>query len=820
MIDAALLDGLNPRQREAVEDRGRALLIVAGAGSGKTSVLTRRIAGLLATREAFPSQILAITFTNKAAAEMRERIQHLVGREAAEGMWISTFHSACVRILRRQAEAMGLKEGFTIYDAADSKALVKRLIRELDADSLGFTPGGVLARISRLKNELTDPDEFARVADESDPKELGLLELYRRYVAALRRANALDFDDLIGETVYLVRAFPDVAALYRRRFRHVLVDEYQDTNHAQYALIRELVAPVDADTADRVEELHGFQRGLRAPDGSIPGASLTVVGDSDQSIYAFRGADIRNIVEFEQDFPDARVILLEQNYRSTQTILDAANAVIANNFDRKAKNLFTDIGAGERIIGYTGYSGHDEAQFVADEIEGLRRTGVAYPEVAVFVRTNAQTRPLEEVFIREGVPYRLVGGTRFYERAEVKDAFAYLTMSINPDDDLALRRIINVPRRGIGEATVASLQARADREGVPLREVLREPETLGLGPKLTLAIGDLNRLIDEAALLATGVVPGAAAAADERIPPRPPHEVLTHLLTKSGLHASLADSDDPQDQARAENLDELVSQAKEFRVQNPAGTTVDYLTSVALYAAADEIEGEAGGKVTIMTLHTAKGLEYDAVFITGVEEALLPHRMSVNDPGGLSEERRLFYVGITRARKRLFLSLATSRAAYGDVNIALPSRFLSEIPAELIDWRDSGSSAVGGGAIGSRGGARGIGGGSDWEGGGSGGSGFRGGYRGGAGARGGRPAPTFTTAAPTRPKTEWSTPLTTIRDNGDLKLAAGDRIRHDDFGEGVVANVIENGPRTVAEVEFESRGRKRLLVKVAPITKL
>ncbi|OJX63195.1 MAG: ATP-dependent DNA helicase PcrA [Micrococcales bacterium 73-13] len=804
MIDAQLLAGLNPRQREAVEYRGQALLIVAGAGSGKTSVLTRRIAGLLSTREAFPSQILAITFTNKAAAEMRERVEQLVGTHAADGMWISTFHSACVRVLRRQAEAMGYKSGFTIYDAADSKALVKRLIRELDADALGFTPGGVLSRISRLKNELTDLDAFARGVDDSDPRELGFLELYRRYTAALRRANALDFDDIIGETVYLFRAFPEVAALYRRRFRHVLVDEYQDTNHAQYALIRELTAPVDAEVADRVEALHGFQRGLRDADGSIPAASLTVVGDSDQSIYAFRGADIRNIVEFEQDFPSAHTILLEQNYRSTQTILDAANAVIANNFDRKAKSLFTDVGAGDRIIGYTGYSGHDEAQFVADEIEALRRSGVGHPQIAVFVRTNAQTRPLEEVFIREGVPYRLVGGTRFYERAEVKDAFAYLTLAVNPDDDLALRRIVNTPKRGVGDATVAALQAKADREGVPLREVIREPEELGLGPRVTLALGDLSRLIDEAALLATGVV----GDGEDRIPARPPHEVLVHLLAKSGLHAALAGSDDPQDQARAENLDELVSQAKEFRVQFPEGTTIDYLTNVALFAAADELEGDAGGKVTIMTLHTAKGLEYDAVFITGIEESLLPHRISLNEPGGLSEERRLFYVGITRARKRLFLSLATSRAAYGDVSVAMPSRFLAEIPGELIDWRDSGGGAFGGGGeLGFRGGS-----------GGRAGTGLS--RTSGRTGSGGPDRPARALGESTRPKTEWRSAVGAIRDNGDLRLAVGDRIRHDDFGEGRVVNVVENGPRTVAEVEFESRGRKRLLVKVAPIAKL
>jgi len=783
-IDPALVEGLNPQQRQAVEYRGQALLIVAGAGSGKTSVLTRRIAGLLSTREAWPSQILAITFTNKAAAEMRERVGQLVGGEA-EGMWISTFHSACVRILRRQAEVVGWKSGFTIYDTADTRALTKRIIKELDADTLGFTPSGVLSRISRLKNELKDVDAFAREASLGDPKEAAFLELYRRYTQALRRANALDFDDIIAETVYLFRAFPEVAALYQRRFRHVLVDEYQDTNHAQYALIRELVKPVDADVAADLERRIGARASLTEADGRIPGASLTVVGDSDQSIYAFRGADIRNIVEFERDFPDSEVILLEQNYRSTQTILDAANAVIANNFDRKAKNLFTVAGAGASIVGYTGYSGHDEAQFVADEIEALRRDGIGYNQVAVFVRTNAQTRPLEEVFIREGVPYRIPGGTRFYERAEIKDAFGYLAQVANPDDDLALRRILNTPKRGIGPATEAALQAHAERLGMPLRDVLREVDDLGLGPKLTTAVRDLAALLDE----------GARLAVD-----RPPAEVLTFLLDKSGLVETLRRSGDPQDEARAENLEELVSQAKEFRVQNPESTLVDFLTSVALFAAADELE-DADGTVTIMTLHTAKGLEYDAVFLTGIEEELLPHRMSVNEPGGIAEERRLFYVGITRAKQRLFVSLATSRASFGDINVAMPSRFLGEIPAQLIEWREG----AGGGmsrprAIGARsasGAARGE----------------RFSYSTSFGSR-------AVEASAPRPKTEWTSAVGQLRDNGDLQLAVGDRVRHADFGDGDVVAVTPNGPRTVAEVQFGSVGRKRLLVKVAPIEKL
>lgn len=772
-FDDSLLAGLNPQQREAVEYRGQALLIVAGAGSGKTSVLTRRIAGLLQSREAWPSQILAITFTNKAAAEMRERVRALVGDEA-EGMWISTFHSACVRILRRQAEVMGMKQSFTIYDTADSRALLKRIIKELDADTLGFTTGGTSSRISKLKNELSDAETFARSANMDDPKEAGFLEIFRRYSAALRRANALDFDDIIAETVYLFRAFPDVAALYQRRFRHVLVDEYQDTNHAQYALIRELVRPV------LPQHVPADTRMTLAPGGGIPAASLTVVGDSDQSIYAFRGADIRNIVEFERDFPHSKVILLEQNYRSTQNILDAANAVISNNFDRKAKNLFTVVGAGEKIVGYTGYSGHDEAQFVADEVEALRAAGGSLNDIAVFVRTNSQTRPLEEIFIRSAIPYRIPGGTKFYERAEIKDAMAYLIQVANPDDDLALRRIMNVPKRGIGPATESALQAYADRVGVPLREALVDAGQLGLGPKVTAAIIELGEVLDAATAV-------AATAA--------PHDILTDLLNKTGYHRILKASGDAQDEARAENLEELVSQTKEFRTQNPQGTLVDFLTGVALFAAADEID-DHDGSVSIMTLHTAKGLEYDSVFLTGIEEDLLPHRMSTNEPGGLAEERRLFYVGITRAKKRLYLSLAASRASFGDVNIAMPSRYLQEIPAELIEWRQSPGMAN------SRGGTR-------------------------PRALNARlPGSRFSyseslPAAPPRVKTEWTSAVTgAVRDNGDLTLEPGERIRHTDFGEGRVTAVTGEGSKRVAEVQFDVAGRKRLLIKIAPIEKI
>ncbi|HEU0206893.1 MAG TPA: UvrD-helicase domain-containing protein [Pseudolysinimonas sp.] len=776
----ALLAGLNPQQREAVLYRGPSLLIVAGAGSGKTSVLTRRIAGLIQTREAWPSQILAITFTNKAAAEMRERVQTLVGG-AAEGMWISTFHSACVRILRRQATVMGMTQGFSIYDSADSRALIKRILKELDADTLGFTPGNASAKISKLKNELTDAESYSRNINTDDPNDVAFLEIFRRYTAGLRRANALDFDDLIAETVHLFRAFPEVAALYQRRFRHVLVDEYQDTNHAQYALIRELVRPikpehVPEDTRMRVDA-----------SGGIPGASLTVVGDSDQSIYAFRGADIRNIVEFERDFPNSKTILLEQNYRSTQNILDAANAVIGNNFDRIAKNLFTTVGRGDKIVGYTGYTGHDEAQFVADEIATLHEGGERYSDIAVFYRTNSQTRALEEIFIRSAIPYRVLGGTKFYERAEIKDAMAYLIQVVNPADDLALRRIMNVPKRGIGPATEAVLQAHADRVGVLLRDALPDAGQLGLGPKVTTAILEFAAIMDEAT--------ESAATAK-------PADILTTVLNRTGYIDALRATRDPQDEARIENVEELVAVTKEFARNNPDGTLVDFLTEVALVAAADELD-DSSGTVSLMTLHTAKGLEYESVFLTGIEEDLMPHRMSTGEPGGLAEERRLFYVGITRAKKRLYLSLAMTRSAFGDTSVAMPSRYLQEIPPELIEWRQSPGMAT------SRNGTR-------------------------SRALNGRPSYGSSTAgserylsrdaippAPPRVKTEWTSPVTNkVRDNGDLTLAVGDRIRHADFGEGRVSAVTGEGTKSIAEVQFEQAGRKRLLIKIAPIEKL
>ena len=750
----SLLVGLNPQQKAAVEYRGQALLIVAGAGSGKTKVLTHRIAHLLACKEAWPSQILAITFTNKAAGEMRERVRSLLGEEAS-GMWLKTFHSACVLILRREAERLGHDPNFTIYDSGDSRALIKRLIRDMGADIHKLTPAAVASVMSNAKNELQDAEDFARAGDMADPAHRMIAEIFARYQRELKKNNAFDFDDLISETVFLFRNFPDVRAQYQRKFRHILVDEYQDTNHAQYALIRELTSPIAAEFAEvdrRTGELMGP-------------ASLTVVGDSDQSIYAFRGADIRNIVEFEKDFPGAKTILLEQNYRSTQHILDAANAVIANNFDRPNKNLFTDRGAGEKLIGYTGYSAHDEAQFIADEINSEHRTGRNYSDVAVFYRTNAQTRALEEIFIRAGVPYRIVGGTKFYERQEIKDAFGYLVSIANPRDDYATRRILNVPKRGIGDATETQIATFADNNGISVRAALGHVGELGFGPKITGAVHALADLLNELSA---------------RVESDPVDSLLKEVLEKSGYLESLKASRDPQDEARVENLEELVAVAKEFQRNNPEGRLPDFLNEVALVAAADDLD-DVSGTVSLMTLHTAKGLEYPVVFLAGLEEGLLPHKMSFTVPGGMAEERRLFYVGITRAKEKLYFSLAMTRSLYGESDSTIPSRYLQEIPAHLIDWRETGAGApkqfspsivddLGGRAV--------------------------------------------------KPKTEWKGAITSVRNNEGLQLAVGDTVAHEAFGQGRVVAVQGEGSKQTAEIRFSGVGVKRLLVKVAPIQKL
>ncbi|WP_440311849.1 ATP-dependent helicase [Leucobacter chromiireducens] len=838
-----LLDGLNPAQERAVIARGPALLIVAGAGSGKTRVLTHRIAHLIREKEAWPSQILAITFTNKAAAEMRERIGGLLG-DAAEGMWISTFHSACVRILRREAERFGYVSGFTIYDSADSRALLKRIIKELDADSYGFTPANSGSKISRLKNELTDASGYAATMNESDPRDRLFVEIFRMYEQELRRANAFDFDDLIGQTVHLFRAHPDVAAVYQRRFRHILVDEYQDTNHAQYSLIRELTRPIPTEQVDRlVPPVRA--RELDA-NGRIPGASLTVVGDSDQSIYAFRGADIRNIVEFERDFAGAEVVKLEQNYRSTQNILSAANAVIGNNFDRQEKNLWTSEGDGAKIVGFTGYSQHDEARFVAEEIEDLHREGFDYNDMAVFYRTNSQTRALEELLIRSAIPYRVLGGTKFYERAEVKDAMAYLTSIANPYDPIAWSRLLGAPKRGIGPMAEAHLANFQEAQGISLHEaMLRVDEVPQIGPKLRGTVRQLAELLTRASRMAVGggatdvtAAPGEEA---EEKQPAPVGDLMKLILDETEMVEKLRARRDPQDDARAENLEELVAVAREFDAKQPGAGLLAFLTEVSLVAAADDLD-DTSGTVSLMTMHTAKGLEYRAVFLTGVEEGLIPHQMSVDEVGGVNEERRLMYVGITRARERLYLTLASTRATFGDVSVAMPSRFLQEIPEGLIDWRQSPGEVTSRGGTASRAlnapSRPGASGSRSWS---SRNADSAVSFGAGSGSRGGSGAAAVSEPASGNMQSaldQWrerkraakaaqaagggfpNTIGAGARDNGDLELATGDRIRHDDYGEGRVTGVTGSGTKRIAHVVFDSVGERKLLVKLAPISKV
>lgn len=782
----AILEGLNPQQREAAEYPGAALLVVAGAGSGKTRVLTRRIAWLIATGRAWPSQILAITFTNKAAAEMRERVHGLLG-EAARGMWVSTFHSACLRILRAEAKAVGMNSSFTIYDTQDSRALMKRILKEQRGDVYGLTPAGALHHVSAAKNELRTPDDAG--AREGDPTARALREAWRAYEQAKHRANAFDFDDLLCETVFLFRAHPEIAARYRDRFRHVLVDEYQDTNHAQYELVR-LLSGGESRGEDSASDAAAER--LR---------TLTVVGDSDQSIYAFRGADVRNITGFEHDFPEARTILLEQNYRSTQNVLTAANAVISHNLERTEKNLWTDTGAGPKLVGFTGYSAHDEAQFVTDEIVRLRDDeGVDYRDMAVFYRTNAQTRALEEILVRGGIPYRVVGGTKFYERAEVKDVLAYLVAVVNPADELSVRRILNVPKRGIGQVTAQRIATWAAEHDQTLVEALSHGADCGVGPRLAGRMAELGEALrDTREALAGG---------------RGLETAVTQLLDRSGYLPALQNSPDPQVQARAENVDELVSQVADFAAGNPEAGLGDFLAEVSLTSAADDLD-DAAGAVSLMTLHTAKGLEFDTVFITGLEEGLLPHQMSFDEPGGMSEERRLFYVGITRAKRHLALSLSVMRTLYGQSKSQMPSRFLDDIPAEVLEWRRSPEEATRGGSA-------------ELENSGWGRSRGEVGRPGRAGWASPvvvrhREAPRADAVPPIpdrRSEVTWSNLVTPGAARNTLALQAGDRVRHRRFGEGVVARLTGSGARQIAVVDFDDAGRKQLVVALAPLAKV
>ncbi len=774
-----LLQGLNPQQEEAVKHAGSALLIVAGAGSGKTRVLSHRIAYLIATRRAHHGEILAITFTNKAAAEMRERVEALVGGRA-KTMWVSTFHSSCVRILRREAKNVGLNSNFSIYDSADSLRLINLVAKNLDLDPKRFPPKAIQHKISALKNELIDADSFSSSANHNEPFEQAVAEVFKGYTQRLRQANAMDFDDLIAETVYMFRAFPAVADSYRRRFRHVLVDEYQDTNHAQYALVREIV-------------------------GEGPGAAeLTVVGDSDQSIYAFRGADIRNIVEFEKDYPDARTIKLEQNYRSTQTILSAANSVISRNPNRPEKRLWTAEGDGEKIVGYVGENEHDEAQFIAKEIDRLQDEGDLRPgDVAIFYRTNAQSRSIEDVLVRVGLPYKVVGGTRFYERKEIKDALAYLRVLVNPDDDVNLRRILNEPKRGIGDRAEGAVAALAERERTSFMAAARRAEEApGMATRSVNAVLGFVKLLDDLAEVATGS--GAAAA-------------LEAVLEQTGYLATLRSSTDPQDESRVENLAELVAVVREYERDNPEGSLGAFLEQVSLVADADQIpdapagsadelaaavaEAKRLGVVTLMTLHTAKGLEFPVVFLTGMEHGLFPHQRSATDPKELAEERRLAYVGLTRARKRLYLTRSEVRSMWGQSQYNPASQFIEEIPAELVEWKREGSTRQAGG----------------WGSGGSIGSSRYGGSFWGAGTARGTGADAsagFNSDVPAAIAKNRVQPQKEI-----VAVSVGDKVNHTSFGNGTVLAVEGAGDKTVAKVKFDV-GEKRLLLRYAPLTKI
>ena len=769
---ADLLEGLNPQQRQAVLHEGTPLLIVAGAGSGKTAVLTRRIAYLLAARDVGTGQILAITFTNKAAAEMRERVAQLVGSRA-RNMWVSTFHSTCVRILRNQASLVaGLNSNFSIYDADDSRRLLLMIGRDMGLDVKRYSPRLMATAISNLKNELIDPQQaLAALNAESDDLARIVADVYGEYQRRLRSANALDFDDLIGETVGVLQRHPEIAQYYRRRFRHVLVDEYQDTNHAQYVLVRELVG-------------HGAT-------GEVPPSELCVVGDADQSIYAFRGATIRNIEDFERDFPDATTILLEQNYRSTQNILSAANSVIARNAGRREKRLWSDAGDGELIVGYVADNEHDEARFVAGEIDaladGARGAGeITYNDVAVFYRTNNSSRALEEVFIRAGIPYKVVGGVRFYERREIRDIVAYLRVLDNPGDTVSLRRILNTPRRGIGDRAEACVAVYAENTGASFADALvaaAEGRVPMLNTRAEKAIAGFVGLLDEL----------RGRLGDEL------GDLVEAVLDRTGYRTELENSNDPQDLARLDNLNELVSVAHEFSTDRanaaaladeaddtaddedvpPTGVLAEFLERVSLVADSDELPENDAGVVTLMTLHTAKGLEFPVVFVTGWEDGMFPHMRALGDPTELCEERRLAYVGITRARQRLYVSRAKVRSSWGQPMLNPESRFLQEIPDHLIDWRRTDTEASTGmsvsapvtGRFGQTGGAR-------------------------------RPAPSGASKKPL------------------IVLAPGDRVSHDKYGLGRVEEVSGAGEAAMSLIDFGSSGRVKLMHNHAPLQKL
>ena len=693
----------------------------------------------MARRNIRPFEILAITFTNKAAGEMKERVADLVG-PVAKSMWVSTFHSACVRILRQEAHRLGYSNNFTIYDSSDSQRLIALVAKDLNLDPKRYPPRQFAATISNAKNELLGPADYLN--STNNQYEQIVADVYSLYQKRLGQANALDFDDLIMRTVEVIQKFPEVKAKLRSRFRHILVDEYQDTNHAQYMLIKELVG--------KDEE-------------GIPAAELCVVGDADQSIYGFRGATIRNILQFELDYLSAETILLEQNYRSTQNILSAANAVIEQNRDRKPKNLWSEAGSGSVLVGYVAENEHDEAEFIAGEIRKLANDGTSkYGDTAIFYRTNAQSRVFEEVFMRSGLPYKVVGGVRFYERREIKDFIAYLKVLANPEDEISLRRIINVPKRGIGDRAIESIESVANSRGISFWQALNVvANSADLGGRATMSLNNFVSLI-----LALRVLVEANTK---------PSVILEAVLEQSGLLAELENSSDPQDESRVENLQELVAVSIEYEEKPledlPEGAEISlagFLEQVSLVADSDEIpEGEDhGGVVTLMTLHTAKGLEFPTVFLTGMEDGIFPHSRTLGERDELEEERRLAYVGLTRAQERLYLSRSEYRSAWGAPNYNPASRFLDEIPDQLIEWRQ----------------------------------------------RTFAPKPKFVSAPPPRATGKKST--------NTISLNVGDRVSHDTFGLGTVVKISGEADRAEATINFGQLGEKRLLLRYAPVEKL
>ena len=873
---------LNAQQAKAVVYRGPALLIGAGAGSGKTRVLTRRIAWILSCLDAWPSQILAITFTNKAASEMRERLRALIG-PVADHMWVSTFHSACVRILRRDGREIGLRSGFSIYDTADSERLIKLIARDLNFDVKRFTPRMLLSRISDYKNNLQSWQELLRTyAPDFRPGEraagdrLGRFgnedELYAvvfaEYEHRLATANAVDFDDLIVRTVELLSQHPKVREYYRHKFRYILVDEYQDTNHAQYVLVRQL-AGVEAhrssasssssDSADNAQPapLEQTTGGTGRHD---PPAWVTVVGDSDQSIYAFRGADIHNIQDFEKDFPHATTIMLEQNYRSTQTILDAANAVISHNDGRLSKKLWTSSGRGEPIIGYAADNAQQEAAWIAEEVARLAdEEGISYSDMAVMYRANAQSRSLEEAFINAGIPYQLVGGTRFYERREVKDALAYLQAIENPSDGVNLRRIFNVPKRGLGARAEGAVSSYAQEHDETFWYGIEHADMIeGLATRTAHKLRDFHDMM-------------ASLSAFALEHDGKPSQIVAEVLDVSHMLQELQRSEDPQDASRVENLSQLQSVAAEFEQATPDASLAGFLETTALVADTDQLPDDDvdSGKITLMTLHSAKGLEYPVVFLTGMEQGTFPHARSLEDDEELCEERRLAYVGITRAKRRLYVTRAAVRAQWGQANDMLPSQFLDEIPDELIDWKrrqagserihagwrsnddddefdswddDDGGTTFGSyaGESGSYGGSRSYGGGhthgasssfarsASYTGRGThGGSygGSHGSHAGGQdhGGSGGTRAVIGRRSPMRADRSAASSPASAADRDNALKIEdfhIGDRITHDRYGLGKVVATEDRGRNSLIAVDFGGGSVKRLILRVAPIEKL